>query len=80
MHFLTLINLSSLDFYLLSKCNYWHNLREKRKPGYHKEKEEIFAKKGIRIYYIWDYEWFEDKDHIIISEFCKERVKNIIFN
>ena len=64
----------------------WHeegNLNNKfSKPiGYHQEKQEIFAKKGIEILFIWDYEWFEDyPKRQVVNEQIKQRIKDFIIN
>lgn len=66
--------------------SFWHeegNLNNKfsREIGYHKEKEEIFKHKGIKILNIWDKEWYRDyPKNTIINEECKERIKDFILN
>ena len=47
--------------------------------GYHREKQELFAKKGIKILFIWDYEWFEDyPNNKIISEQTKQKIREFL--
>ena len=47
--------------------------------GYHKEKQEIFAKKGINILFIWDYEWFEDfPKRQVINEQTKQKIREFL--
>lgn len=49
--------------------------------GYHQRKQELFAKKGIDILYIWDYECFEDfPNNTIISKNIKQKIKDFILN
>jgi DNA-directed RNA polymerase subunit H (RpoH/RPB5) len=47
--------------------------------GYHQKKKEFFAKKGIDILFVWDYEWFEDfPKRQIISEQTKQKIKDFL--
>ena len=47
--------------------------------GYHKEQQEIFAKKGINILFIWDYEWFEDfPKRQVINEQTKQKIREFL--
>jgi hypothetical protein len=49
--------------------------------GYHQKKKEFFAKKGIDILFIWDYEWFEDfPKRNIINEQTKQKIEDFILN
>ena len=58
---------------------YWHEEGNKRLIGYHQKKQEFFAKKGITILYIWDYEWFEDfPKKQIVSEKIKQKIKDFL--
>ena len=41
---------------------YWHDETKKRKPGYHKNKQKVCEKKGIKLIEIWDTKWKKDKD------------------
>ena len=47
--------------------------------GYHQTKQEFFAKKGIDILFVWDYEWFEDfPKRQIINEQTKQKIMNFL--
>lgn len=59
--------------------SYWHEEGNKRLIGYHQKKQEFFAKKGITILYVWDYEWFEDfPKKQIVSEKIKQKIKDFL--
>lgn len=64
----------------------WHEEGNPNNPfskpiGYHEKKKQYFKEKGIEIHYIWDKEWFEDyPKRRIISEKCKEKIKNFILS
>lgn len=47
--------------------------------GYHEKKFKYFLQKGIIIFFIWDYFWFEDKAHTKIRQEAKDYVKNVIY-
>lgn len=36
---------------------YWHNLQEKRTPGYHELKQQLSADRKIKLVYIWENDW-----------------------
>lgn len=47
--------------------------------NYHKEKQKFFAKKGIDILFVWDYEWFEDfPKRQIINEQTKQKIRDFL--
>lgn len=62
----------------------WHEEGNINNPfskpmGYHQKKQELFAKKGIEILFIWDYEWFEDfPKRQIINEQTKQKISNFL--
>lgn len=62
----------------------WHEEGNPNNPyskpiGYHKEKQEIFAKKGIKILFVWNYEWFKEfPNREIISEQIKQKIKDFL--
>ena len=62
----------------------WHEEGNLNNPyskqiNYHKEKQEFFAKKGIEILFIWDYEWFEDfPKRQIINEKIKQKIREFL--
>ena len=64
--------------------SHWHEEGNPNNPyskfiGYHKEKQELFAKKGIEILFIWDYEWFEDyPKRQIINEQTKQKIREFL--
>jgi DNA-directed RNA polymerase subunit H (RpoH/RPB5) len=64
----------------------WHeegnqNNKFSKPIGYHRTKQEIFAKKGIEILFVWDYEWFNDfPKNKIINEQTKQKIKDFIYN
>lgn len=62
----------------------WHeegnpNNKFSKPMGYHKKKQEIFAKKGIEVLFVWDYEWFEDfPKKQIINEQTKQKIREFL--
>ena len=64
--------------------SFWHEEGNSNNPyskpiGYHKEKQEIFAKKGIDILFIWDYEWFEDfPKRQVVNEQTKQKIREFL--
>ena len=51
---------------------HWHELREKREPGYHKDKRKVCENKNIKLIEVWEKEW---KDN---NEFIKQLIKDEI--
>ena len=61
----------------------WHKEENKnfggKLIGYHQTKQEFFAKKGIDILFVWDYEWFEDfPKRQIINEQTKQKIREFL--
>ena len=54
--------------------HYWHKLREKQYPGYHKLKAKLCKEKGIKLINICDKQWLKNKN------LCKEKIKKYIIN
>lgn len=51
---------------------YWHEIHEKRNPGYHEEKRKACKKANITMIEIWENDWRKDQDKI------KTLIKEII--
>ena len=43
---------------------YWHEIHEKRNPGYHEEKRKACKKANITMIEIWENDWRKDQDKI----------------
>lgn len=62
----------------------WHeegnpNNKFSKPIGYHQTKQELFAKKGIEILFIWDYEWFEDfPKNKIINKQTQQKIREFL--
>lgn len=69
-----LLGIYELDIYVPSKKIafeynglYWHSINRggSKKKTYHKDKQEYYLRKGIKVYYLWDFQSKEECEKII---------------